>query len=41
MPALTDATYFYITDQRGTDRTKQAPPQGATSSTTAAWRYTR
>lgn len=40
MPAPTSATYFYMTDQRGTDRTKQAPA-GSTSSTTASWRYTR
>lgn len=39
--APTSATYFYMTDQRGTDRTRPAePPYGAsTSSTASPYRY--
>jgi hypothetical protein len=43
MPAPTNATFFYMTDQRGTDRTPQATtPGGATSSSASStWRYTK
>ncbi|MBK7864806.1 MAG: hypothetical protein IPJ65_40645 [Archangiaceae bacterium] len=42
----TDATYFYMTDQRATDRTapvsvQQLPKGTASSSTPLAWKYTR
>jgi hypothetical protein len=40
MSVPTDATYFYMTDQRGTDRTPTAPA-GSTSSTSGSWSYTR
>jgi len=37
--APTSATYFYMTDQRGTDRTKAAPPESSSASTDLRWRY--
>lgn len=36
----TDATYFYMTDQRGTDRTMPATaPASTTTSSGGAWRF--
>jgi len=40
--APTNATYFFMTDQRATDRTKHEPaPATSTSSLQSAWRYVR
>ncbi len=41
--APTDATYFYMTDQRATDKTKpaQQPQASSSSSGAAVWTYAR
>jgi hypothetical protein len=39
--APTNATYFFITDQRATDRTKHAPASSTSTSSQAPWRYVR
>ena len=37
--APTNATYFYMTDQRGTDRTKAVQAMVTSTSTQGGWRY--
>ncbi len=39
--APTNATYFFMTDQRATDRTKSEPATATSTSSQASWRYVR